>query len=158
MEKPNSLKPMLAGTAAAILFATSLIMGFEGKSNTAYYDPPKVATICYGHTRGVTITDKATDKQCSVYLGDDVKDASDAVSRLVKVEIPVKTRAAFISFVFNAGAENFAKSTMLKKLNAGDVTEACKQLSKWVYSRGQKLPGLVKRRAVEQALCLEGME
>ncbi len=84
--------------------------------------------------------------------------ASAAVNGLVKVPLSEETRAAFISFVYNAGAGNFALSTMLKKVNAGDIAGGCRQLTRWVYAGGKKLPGLVLRREAERDLCLSGIK
>ncbi|HTD03821.1 lysozyme [Undibacterium sp.] len=47
--------------------------------------------------------------------------------------------------------------TMVRKLNAGDYAGACNELPRWVYAGGKILPGLVKRRAAEQELCLRGL-
>ena len=63
-----------------------------------------------------------------------------------------------IDFIYNAGEGNFANSTMLKKLNSGDVAGACNELKRWVYSGGQKLAGLVARREAERDLCLRGVK
>lgn len=150
---------MMIGTlTGAAAIAAAFLMPFEGLHNVAYLDPPAVATICYGHTKGVTINMTATDTQCAAFLGEDVKDAEAAFNRAVVIKVSDKTKAAFISFVFNAGKGNFSKSTMLKKLNAGDVVGACNELTRWVYSGGKKLNGLVHRREAEQALCLSGVK
>lgn len=153
------LKKVITGlSAAAGITATLLVMPYEGMKNQAYYDPPKVATICYGHTGGVKITDKATDDECAEYLIADITVAEEAVDSAVKVRLPDKTKAAFIDFVYNAGAGNFKKSTMLKKINAGNLAGACRELSKWVYAAGVKLNGLARRRGAEEKLCLEGLQ
>jgi lysozyme len=41
-------------------------------------------------------------------------------------------------------------STLLKKLNAGDMDGAGEELLKWKYVRGMVMQGLHKRREVEQ--------
>lgn len=146
-----------AGSLAGVLaLAAALLMPFEGKHLAAYLDPPGIPTICWGHTGGVKMGDTATDAECMVYLQQDLAVADAAVSRLVKINIAPETRAALISFVYNTGEGNFAKSTLLKKLNAGDVRGACDELQRWVYAKGVKLNGLVKRRAAEREMCLRG--
>lgn len=133
-------------------------MPFEGDHPKPYYDPPHVATDCFGHTQGVKITDRPTEKDCLIFLSNDTMAAEAEVDRDVKIKISNDTRAAFISFVFNVGGGTFRRSTMLKKLNAGDIIGACDQLNRWVYdTKGEKLPGLVKRRAGERQLCLDGI-
>jgi lysozyme len=51
------------------------------------------------------------------------------------------------------GTEAFCKSTLARKLNAGDPA-ACDELLRWTTAKGIQLPGLVKRREQERALCL----
>lgn len=147
---------IVSGLAGAVaLAAVALVVPFEGKHNAAYLDPPGIPTICYGHTGDVKLGDTATDTECETLLREDLAEAADAVDRLAKVPMPDTRRAAFISFVYNAGAANFARSTMLKKLNAGDAIGACNELPKWVYAGGKKLNGLVRRREAERKLCLQ---
>jgi lysozyme len=65
--------------------------------------------------------------------------------------------AALTSFAYNVGIDNFRKSTLLRKLNAGDIVGACNELPRWNKAKGQVLPGLVKRREAERQLCLKGI-
>lgn len=143
---------------AAAIAASLLIVPFEGERKVTYQDPPGIQTICYGRTGGVTINQVATHDQCLVYLGEDTRTADAAVTSLVTVKLSDKTKAAFISFVYNVGKEKFRHSTMLKKLNNDDTTGACMELLKWVYAGGVVLPGLVRRREAEKNLCLSGIE
>lgn len=71
--------------------------------------------------------------------------------------MPETRRAALASFVYNVGEGQFSRSTLLRKLNAGDAREACAELSRWVYAGGRVLTGLVKRRAAERELCEVGL-
>lgn len=144
-------------TGALALAAIALVMPFEGKHLIAYLDPPGIPTICYGHTSGVTVGRVATEQECDEYLKEDLGKADRAVLKLVKVPLTDERRAALISFVYNAGEGNFARSSMLRKLNAGDTRGACAELSKWVYAGGKKLQGLVRRRAAERELCERGL-
>jgi lysozyme len=139
---------------AAAMAASMLITPFEGLHTISYKDPPGISTICYGHVSGVKF---ANDHQCLVYLGQDTRYAEKAVNRLVTVKISDKTKAALIDFTYNAGAGTLAKSTLLKKLNAGDIKGACDQLPRFVYAGGKKLNGLIKRREAERELCLSGI-
>jgi lysozyme len=45
-----------------------------------------------------------------------------------------------------------AKSTLLRKLNAGDVAGAGREFARWTKAKGLELAGLVRRRAAERAL------
>ncbi|KAA0015513.1 lysozyme [Salinicola corii] len=124
----------------------------------SYQDAVGVWTICTGHTGDVTAGMTATPAQCEAFLKSDLGKALNAVDDQVEVEIPETTRAALGSFVFNVGGGAFARSTLLKKLNAGDIVGACNQLPRWVYADGKRLRGLVTRRAEERTLCLMGVE
>jgi lysozyme len=75
----------------------------------------------------------------------------------VKVPISEEEHAAYLSFAFNVGVNAFCGSTAVRKLNAGDRTGACAELSNWTRSGGKVLPGLVRRRAAERQLCESGL-
>lgn len=150
----------VAAIAAAVTVSVgglSLISRHEGVTYTAYADPAhgwKVATICHGHTKGVYRGMTATKAQCDRWLKEDVAEATQAVLRLVKVPLTQGELDAYVSFVFNAGAGNFARSTLLRLLNAGRRVEACNQLLRWTQAGGRVFAGLVTRRTEERALCL----
>jgi len=76
-----------------------------------------------------------------------------AIDPLIKVRIPETTRTALYSFTYNVGAGAFGKSTLLKKLNSGDVQGACKELQRWTYAGGQQWKGLITRREIERSVC-----
>ncbi len=63
---------------------------------------------------------------------------------------------ALASFVFNVGHASFARSTLRRKLKAGNFAAAARQFDRWVYTTQHgkkiKLPGLVKRRREERML------
>jgi len=79
--------------------------------------------------------------------------AYGAVQRCIHVPLKPYEAAAFTSFTYNVGATAFCQSTLARKANSGDMPGACAEMSRWVYSDGEKLPGLVRRRAAERALC-----
>ena len=99
----------------------------------------------------------ACGSKCTALLQQDLGEAFAVVDRRAKVELPEPTRAALASFVYNVGAGNFARSTLLRKLNRGDLRGACHELSRWVYAGGKRLNGLVSRRATEKEICLAGL-
>lgn len=142
--------------AAALTIILPVTAHFEGRRQQAYADPGRgwdLPTICYGHTKGVTRGMTATLEQCETWLREDMYTAMADVQRLVRVDLSVHELAAYSDFVFNVGAAKFASSTMLRQLNDDNRAGACAELSRWVYANGEKLPGLVNRRAVVRALC-----
>lgn len=136
----------------------------EGIVNTAYRDPVGIVTICSGHTKTARMGQVKTDAQCAALLMQDVAVAERAVSRLVKVKLTQNQFDALVSFDFNVGETNFAKSTLLKYLNQGRCWDAGREFSKWdkakgyrlVKDKGYRLPGLTKRRADERAMFETG--
>ena len=144
--------------AGAVSIAAAVVSFYEGYEPTAYLDPVGIPTICYGHTATVKMGQTLSLEECAALLEADLGDAFATVDRRARVDLPPPTRAALASFVYNVGAGNFARSTLLRKLNRGDLRGACHELSRWVYAGGRKLNGLVKRRATERELCLVGLD
>lgn len=140
----------------SVALSVPVIKAFEGYHPTAYSDPVGILTVCYGHTGDVE-QKTYTRAECEALLKADTLNALNGVNRSVNVKISNQERAAYTSFVFNVGEGAFKKSTMLKKINSGDRVGACNELSKWVYARGIKFNGLVKRREAERKLCLSGI-
>lgn len=133
-----------------------IIKKFEGCRLDAYPDPASGGdpwTIGYGHTGpevspGLTISQDIAD----AYLLKDVTHAGDAIERVVTVDMTQGQFDALCSFVFNLGVNAFLKSTLLRKLNAGDYLGAAQEFPKWCHADGHILNGLVKRRAAEESL------
>lgn len=114
-------------------------------------------TIGVGHT-GPEVKPgmRITVEQSREFLRKDLDRFEAAVERLVKVELSDNQFGALVSFAFNVGEGNFAKSTLLKKLNAGNYEAVPDELMRWVHSKGKRLQGLVNRRAQEGALWGKG--
>lgn len=152
--KQRILAVSLAGAAS---MAGVLVTHFEGRSLVAYLDPVGIPTICEGVTRGVRLGQSKTPAQCDALLQQELTIAMTGVDRNVTRPQPETRRAALASFVYNVGESQFKASTLLRKLNTGDTRGACAELSRWVYAQGQKLQGLVNRRAAERELCEVGL-
>ncbi|MCF0055506.1 lysozyme [Dyadobacter sp. CY356] len=152
-----SVKGRVAGVAVAgaLSFALPIVSYYEGLNLIAYLDPVGVPTICYGHTDGVKIGQTRSVAECDRLLNAELGQAISAVDRLVKVPMPDTRRAALGSFVYNAGIGAFAKSTLLKKLNSGDILGGCNEMLRWVWAGGKKLKGLERRRQAEVKLCIQ---
>ena len=133
------------------MLAISMIAKYEGFSDKVYTCPGGHKTIGYGFTdddlvKKGTITRAEADK----VLGKKVR-AELAFLRTQVQGLTPKQEAACVSFIYNLGRGNFLKSTFLKKLKAKDMKAAQAECNKWVYAKGTKLKGLVKRRAAEAA-------
>jgi lysozyme len=134
----------------------NLIRSFEGCRLDAYLDTGNVPTVGWGHTRGVRMGQTITQEQADAFLVDDLAGAEEVVERWVKVPLTDNQYAALVSFTFNCGAAALFKSTLLRKLNAGDYAGASDEFLRWDKDNGKTVRGLTKRRAMERALFLKG--
>jgi len=142
----------------ASINAIKLIQDSEEFMSKPYLCPAGVPTIGYGSTiyengTRVKLSDpEITEERAVEILFDQLKKYENAVNRYVHVPINQNQFDALVDFAYNAGAGNLQKSTLLRKINAGDYEGASKEFSKWVYGGGKKLNGLVKRRDAERRL------
>lgn len=126
----------------------------------AYKCPAGIWTIGYGHTEGVKQGQVITEHQADVLLQHDLGIAEAAVTELAPATLNENQFSALVSFTFNLGKPNLAKSTLLKRLKAGQLHTAANEFLKWNKAKDPKtgqlvvLPGLVKRRAEERELFL----
>ena len=135
-----------------------LTENFEGLRLTAYPDPATHGdpwTIGYGHTgaevhQGMTIT----QEQAEEFLMQDVQKVVQTVNSKVHTDLTQNEFDALVDFVFNCGAGNFAGSTLLRKINAGDMEGAALEFEKWTHADGKVMAGLIKRRHAEAVLFL----
>jgi lysozyme len=156
----NTLRNRLIAAAGggAMLIATVFLGGkdgVEGRVYEPYKDVAGVLTVCDGHTGADIVKGKKyTDRECDRLMWNDLQPVKKAVDSMVKVPLGEYPRAALYSFTYNVGTSAFSKSTLLKKLNAGDQAGACEELRRWVYAGGMKWKGLMNRRDMERSLCL----
>lgn len=135
-----------------------LIKKFEGCVLKAYKCPAGVWTIGYGHTSGVKEGQTITKAQAEELLKLDLKQFEIGVNNLVNVPLNQNQFDALVSFCYNLGAGNLKSSTLLKLLNKGNYIGAAEQFDRWIYARGKKLSGLVKRRSAEKELFLKTVD
>lgn len=156
------IKHLITGGAGAVAIAAAMLGGhdgLEGRRYIPYRDVAGVLTVCDGHTGKDIIPGKRyTDAECDALLDKDLKRVKAQVDPLIKVSIPESERAAFYSFAYNVGTGAFARSTLLKKLNAGDHAGACNELKRWTYAGGRQWKGLVTRREIEREVCAWGQK
>jgi len=133
----------------------NLIKEFEQLRLEAYLDQVGVATIGWGHTKGVKQGDKISLVQAEMFLMDDLTDAEKAVTDLVTVPLTRAQHAALVSWTFNLGRGSLSTSTMLKKLNINDNYGVLEEMTKWNRAGGQRAIGLARRRHMEAALFCE---
>jgi lysozyme len=128
----------------------------EGLRLKAYLDSKGVPTIGAGHTgKDVYIGLVVTYAQADILLRADLASASATVNHALKINVTQHQFDALVDFTFNEGCGHFLTSTLLAKVNSRDIPGAAAEFMKWVTAGGQKLPGLVRRRTLEQAMFLE---
>ena len=133
-----------------------LIVKHEGLSLKPYLCPAKIPTIGYGNTyysngKRVTLLDEPITKEYALEIFKEIANRfAKAVSKLVVVPLNQNQFNALVSFAYNVGMANFQKSTLLKKVNKNkDDISIELEFNKWVFAKGVKLNGLVKRRKDE---------
>lgn len=135
----------------------NLIKEFEGVRLKSYKCPAGVWTLGVGHTSAagppaVKPGMEITNAQAMKILANDLVKFENGVDSLVKVPLKQNQFDALVSFAFNVGLGALGKSTLLKKLNAGQYDAVPAELMKWTKAGGKELPGLVRRRRAEAAL------
>ncbi len=139
----------------------ALIKRFEGLRLEAYRDVAGVWTIGYGHTgRTARAGARITEPEAEALLARDLGRFEKALRRLAGSPLPQPQFDALVSLSYNIGIGAFARSTALARFRSGDERGAAEAIG-WCNKAtigGEKrvLPGLVRRRAAEAALFLEG--
>ena len=146
-----------------------LIKSFEGLRLKAYKDSGDILTIGYGHTSdsyfkvlpGMVIDEaKATE-----LLVRDIAEAEDTVRHqfLAWEVLNENQYAAIVSFVYNTGSlkrydktkKKFVDKTILEKLKRKNFSGVPEAFGLYIKdAKGNRLNGLIKRRAREKELFL----
>lgn len=155
------------GMSAAVLTAAIALVGaWEGLRTVAYRDPVGIPTVCYGETRGVKMGDRYTVEQCKEMLGEGLIEFEAMMRRCLVApdRIPDKSYVAFLSLTYNIGPGAWCKSSIRRYANKyaetgnlGHLAEACNRIRLYNKAGGRVLKGLVRRRAEERQICLEGV-
>jgi lysozyme len=150
-----------SGARAMKSLAPELMTYFEGWEPRPYDDPSGFCTIGYGHLiRKARCADTDISKfphEMSVVdalalFEADTLTARAAVQKLVTIDLADHEFGALVSFTYNVGKTNFAKSRLLGLVNQGDKAAAAKAFNDYVASNGKILNGLIDRRSCESAL------
>ncbi|OOF39908.1 muraminidase [Rodentibacter rarus] len=135
----------------------SHIIRDEGERLTAYQDIVGIWTIGVGHTgfvdgkpvaKGMTISKEKSRE----ILKADLARFENAINASVNVPLKQNQFDALVSLAFNIGEGAFRRSTLLRKLNAGDYNGASQQFLVWKNAGGRVSQGLLNRRKREKAL------
>lgn len=148
---PSAAPAAVQTTSAA---GRAAIAKREGNKLTAYRDSVGILTIGVGHTSAgapaVTAGMRITAEESDAILSRDLAQFEAAVRNAVKVPIEQHEMDALVSIAFNIGGSAFGKSTLVRKLNAGDRAGAANAFLSWDKAGGRTLPGLTTRRKAER--------
>lgn len=163
--KKGSQRGALAATigVAAALILTPFVSGWEdgpkGPALVPYRDIVGVWTQCSGETLGVTArSPKETAEGCAIKL--DTRLASFAQS-VAKRNPQLRGRdhqwAAMTSLAYNIGVTAYGRSTVARRIDAGQWRAACDAMLMWDKAGGRRVQGLANRRTAERKLCLTSL-
>lgn len=137
-----------------------LVEGFEGLRLKAYKDAVGVWTIGYGTTAaaGLGIEPKAgmfiTEAEAESLLAEGLERFAASIRPKITAPINDNEFGAFLSLSYNIGPGAFAKSSALRKFNAGDKAGAADAILLWNKAGGKVLAGLKRRREAERELFM----
>lgn len=140
-----------------------LIKSFEGCELRSYLDKiakPPVWTVGYGLTSGalpgITVSRgmEISQSQADAYLAETLRLFGQKILPLMKRRPTPNQYGAMLSLAYNIGTGAFARSTCLKRFNAGDIEGAAEALTWFNKAGGKVVRGLVRRREAERDLFL----
>jgi lysozyme len=132
----------------------NLLKKSEGFRSRVYLDVAGLPTIGYGHRllHPDSFPNGIDEPQAANLLLCDVRDAEQAVQRLVMVPLTQGQYDALVDFCFNLGVGRLNSSKLLKALNAGRYDDAAEQLLRWDHAGGRECAALKARREAEAEL------
>lgn len=146
--------------AALSLSAAALvgIANWEQYRADAYLPTPQdVPTLGWGSTDGVQMGQRTTpDRALIRLLADAQRHERELRACIGDVALFQHEWDAYVSWAYNVGTGTACKSSLVRKLQAGDYPSACRELLRWDKQAGRVLPGLTKRRQAEFKTCMGG--
>jgi len=167
-----SISTPIRTMVAALVVTGATVVGiaqFEDYRGDAYV-PVKgdVPTIGYGSTKGVKLGDRTTPARALLRLYDEVEGVyANGLKKCITVPLTHYEFGAFVSLAYSVGVPTVCRKAkpgqppnLIDLINSKQYAAACERIEAFKYGPGRKvLPGLVKRRAAERAMCegkLEG--
>jgi len=133
-----------------------LIADYEGCRLQPYQCSAGVWTDGIGNTRDVVPGQSITVRQAAGNFITNVLKVERSLGHCINVALPQKVYDAVVSFAFNVGTGSACGSTLVRLLNQQRLSDACRELPRWVYVKGVFSQGLDNRRVREMAWCLKG--
>jgi lysozyme len=147
---------VVPAAAAAILAAAvaSYVRPWEGNELTPYQDIVGVWTWCAGVTTGDR-HDDYTREECEAINRNEAARHLAGLARCIYVPLHENEWVALGSWAYNVGVSAACRSTLVRKVNAGEPATAwCPELLRWDRAGGRKVRGLTRRREAEYRTCM----
>ena len=149
-------------SSSALTKTVTLVKELEGFRSSAYVDTDGTVVIGYGmpviEGKKVKLGDRISPVQAETALIEKLHEIQQQILAAATVELNSHKLVALTSFAFNVGVESLFKSTLFRKLNAGDFLGAANEFPRWnkAHLKGRLVPfaGLTKRRLTERNLFL----
>ena len=137
-----------------------LLGELEGIVLRPYRDSVGIPTIGIGSTyyedgTKVKMSDKAITKERAIQLAKNVVKSFEA--QVNKAILPTMAQNQFDAMVllcYNIGESGFARSSVVRNFNAGNLQKAADSFLLWNKAGGKVVRGLVNRRNIERTLFL----
>ena len=133
--------------------AADLVKAFETFQPLAVRRPDGGWAVGYGHTRTAREGARVSVDDAQALLLYDLMQVAEVVDRDVPAPLAEHQRDALTAFAFNIGWRAFSGSTVVERLNAGDVAGAAEAIGRWdctqVDGEPRLVDALVQRRAAE---------
>ena len=140
----------------------ALIQEFEGFRAEPTQLPDGNWVVGHGHVHIGEAGANLTEAEAADLLALDLAPTERAVNSAVTSEIGQNQFDALVSFAFSVGVDAFQSSAVLRRVNAGDFTQAACAMDAWrksdVSGELEIIDALVRRRAAEKALFLKGQK
>lgn len=148
------MKPRYQVSRAAI----ELIKSFEGYRRKAAQLPDGRWTIGYGHTLTAREGAEVSEADAEALLMYDLINVAHAVNEHSYTPLTQNQFDALCCFAFNIGVDNFRRSSVLRRVNEGQLLQAACAMEMWRKAdfEGERIviDALVRRRSAEKTLFL----
>ena len=138
----------------------NLLAELEGVVLNPYKDSVGIPTIGIGSTyyedgTKVTMKDKAITKERAIQLAKNVVKSFEArVNKSIVVPMTQNQFDAMVLLCYNIGESGFARSSVVRNFNAGNLQKAADSFLLWNKAGGKVSKGLTNRRQKERNLFL----
>ena len=137
-----------------------LLGELEGIVLKPYKDSVGIPTIGIGSTyyedgTKVRMSDKAITKERAIQLAKNVvKSFEEQVNKSILLPMTQNQFDAMVLLCYNIGKSGFAKSSVVRNFNLGNIQRAADSFLLWNKAGGRVVQGLVNRRNKERSLFL----